>query len=85
MSEHKRKKLTPPEVARLLGVAVGKVHFWIHTGELVAVDLATKQGCSPRFKIDVEDLAAFERSRRVVPPPPKPPRRRRAASIKQYV
>ncbi len=80
-----RKKWTPPQIAERWCSGVGKVHGFIQSGELVAIDLATKRGGSPRYKIDIDDLEAFEQSRRVVPPAPKPRRRRRDPSFKQFV
>lgn len=74
-----KKKLTPPEVAKLFGVEPGKVIAWIRSGELRAIDGATRRGQRPRFLIDVDDLAAFERSRAVVPPSAPAPRRRRSS------
>lgn len=36
-----REVMTPAEVARKLGVGLSKVGGWIHSGELVAVNVAT--------------------------------------------
>lgn len=82
-----RRKLSVPQVARMLGVAENKVTAWIKTGELKAIDLSRLRGQRPRYAIDVADLARFEESRVVVPDNAQPARRlrRRAASgVKQY-
>ena len=62
-----RKKLTPPELARLWGVSHDKVLAWIRSGELAAINVATKLGGRPQYKIDVEELKAFEKRRTVLP------------------
>ena len=76
--QHHEQKLTPPEVARLFRVDVHKVLTWIRNGELRAVNVAARLGGRPRYRIDREDLAAFERRRQVQPPPPviRRPRRK---------
>lgn len=61
-----KRKLTPPEIARRFGVDSAKVHAWIRSGELKAIDGATRKGERPRFLVDVDDLRAFEQSRTVV-------------------
>ena len=71
------RKLTPPEVARRLGVSADKVLVWVHSGELRAVNLATKPHGRPRFAIDEADLDAFEEQRRVRAPAPVSRRRRK--------
>ncbi|MDP6558283.1 MAG: helix-turn-helix domain-containing protein [Pirellulaceae bacterium] len=79
-----KRKLTPPEIARLWGITSDKVLAWIRSGELRAIDASTKCGDRPRYLIDVDDLAAFERSRsNVATPPAKPAKRRR--DVPQYV
>ncbi|MDZ4784054.1 MAG: helix-turn-helix domain-containing protein [Planctomycetia bacterium] len=73
-----KRKFTPPEVARLFGVEPGKIIAWIRTGELRAINGATKRGQRPRYLIDVADIEAFERSRQVIPVPAASPRRKRS-------
>ena len=68
-------KLTPPEVAKMWGITPEKVIAFIRSGELRAINVATRLGGRPRFLIDVSDLAAFE-ARRAVVPQTKPVRRR---------
>jgi Helix-turn-helix domain len=78
------KKITPPELAKQWGISPEKVLVWITSGELRAIDASTHRGQRPRYLIDVDDLAAFERSRAVTPPPVSTPRRRRP-NVPQYV
>jgi predicted site-specific integrase-resolvase len=79
-----KAKLTPPEVARLWGIATEKVLAWIRSGELRAVNAATTLGGRPRYLIDVDDLAAFERSRATTVTPPTKPAKRRG-DVPKYV
>lgn len=74
-----RNKLTPPEVARQWGVSIDKVLTWIRSGELRALNLATRLTGRPRYRIDVNDLRDFEQRRAVIPPSP-PERRRRKST-----
>lgn len=72
--------LTPPQLAKQWGVATEKVYAFIRSGELRAIDLATKRGGRPRYSIAPEDVAAFEKARQVVqrterPAPSQRPRR----------
>ena len=58
-----RTKLTPPEVASRFGVSSDKVLAWIKSGELRAINAATRSAGRPRYLIDVADLAVFEARR----------------------
>ena len=77
-----RTKLTPPQLAKRLGVSPEKIYVWIRNGELSAFNAATKQGQRPRYLIDESDIADFERRRKVMTPsivrgnrrPPQPSR-----------
>ena len=71
-----KTKLTPPELAELWGISPDKVHAWIRSGELRAINVATTPGGRPRYVIDREDIIAFELKRSIVAPPQ--PRRRRS-------
>jgi excisionase family DNA binding protein len=51
--------LTPPQIARRLGVKASKVLAWIDRGELVAANLADRRGGRPRWRIAPEALASF--------------------------
>ncbi|HEV8001608.1 MAG TPA: helix-turn-helix domain-containing protein [Planctomycetaceae bacterium] len=66
-SKDRTRKLTPPQVAARLAVGVDKVRHWIASGELPAIDVARKIGGRPRFRVDVNDLEAFEQRRLVQP------------------
>ncbi len=72
----RKTKLSPPELAKQWGIDVVKVLHWIKSGELRAINLATRLDGRPRYAIDVSDLAAFEASRTVQPPAPRVRRRR---------
>lgn len=80
-----KRKLTPPEIARLWGITPDKVLVWIRSGELRAIDASTSQGERPRYLVDIDDLAAFERSRSTAPKAEAKPARRRRPDVKQYV
>jgi excisionase family DNA binding protein len=66
-----KQKLTPPEIARLWGISPDKILGWIHSGELRAIDVATRRGGRPRYLVDVEELAAFEARRAATAFPPR--------------
>ena len=74
-----RRKFTPPQLAKLWGVTPEKIILWVRRGELRAIDACSRRGIRPRFLIDVDAIADFERSRAVGPPPPPAPRRRRTS------
>ncbi len=62
-----RTKFTVPVLAKMWGVSSSKITTFIRTGELRAINSATKLGGRPRYLIDQDDIEAFERSREVVP------------------
>ena len=59
-------KITPRALARRYRVSPDKVLGWIRSGELRAINVATKPGGRPRFLIDEKDIAAFEERRAAV-------------------
>jgi excisionase family DNA binding protein len=69
--------LTPPKVAKQLGVSPDKILDWIRKGELNATNVATGSGGRPRYRISEEDLSAFQRARQPSKPPPASPRRKK--------
>ena len=73
-------KLSAPQVAQRYGIDPVKVHAWIKSGELRAINAATRRSGRPRYLIDETDLMAFEASRAVVPSTPAPRRRRRTGA-----
>ncbi len=80
----RKTKVTPPELARQWGIDVAKVLKWIKSGELRAVNLATRRDGRPRYAIDQADIAIFEASRAVQPPTPRMRRRRVDPNIIQF-
>lgn len=73
-----RVTLTPAEIAARHGVDVHVILAWIKCGELIAVNVARDQnGRRPRWRIDPNDLMAFENRRKSKPPDPPAPRRRK--------
>jgi excisionase family DNA binding protein len=77
--------LTPPEIARELGIDVHKPLKWITSGELAAVNLAERPGARPRYKVSREALDRFLEVRTVQPPAPRQKRARRLADVPTYV
>ena len=69
--------LTPPIVAKQLGVDPAKVSTWIKTGELRAINVATKTTGRPRWRIMPADLESFLASRTARPATPAIRRRKR--------
>lgn len=67
---------TPKDYAVKLGVDVGKVLAWIHSGELRAIDISQTRGGRPRWRIPQQAIVDFETARSTRPPA-KPVRRRR--------
>ena len=59
--------LTPPEIARLWRIRVGKVLRWIRSGELCAFNVAEKMGGRPKYRVSREDLELFKNRRSVQP------------------
>lgn len=53
----------PRQIAERYGVDHGKVLRWIESGELKAVNVATRVGGRPRWRVSEESLAAFEQAR----------------------
>ena len=78
-------KLTPPAIAKSYGVSTDKVLRWIRTGELRAVNIATKRTGRPRWAIDPADLADFERSRAAVPQRGRAAPRARRADVMEFL
>jgi len=66
-SATERQKLTVPLLAKLWGVSTNKVLHFVRTGELRAINIATRTDQRPRYLIDRADIDSFERGRQVVP------------------
>ena len=75
--------LTPPAVAKRLGVDPHRVIAWIRQGKLRAVNLGDGP-LRPRYRIDPGDLADFLAGRAVVPPAKAATRRRRDPNIIKF-
>ena len=69
--------LTPPQVAKRLGVSADKVRAWIAKGELIATNVAKGSGGRPRYRVSETDLADFQRKRQPSKPPAPAPRRKK--------
>jgi excisionase family DNA binding protein len=59
--------LTPPQLAKQLGVQAEKVLGWIRSGELRAVNVADRASRRPRWRISAEAMEEFFRRREAVP------------------
>ena len=74
-----RRYLTPPQIAKRLGVEVAKVRAWIRAGELKAMNAAVDvRGKKPRFKINPDEFEKFEAMR---PAASVTPRKRRTKAV----
>jgi len=78
--------LSPPQVAKQLGVDPAKVIGWLRRGELVGVNVADRLGGRPRYRIDPAELAAFLQRRSTArdPKPTRHPRRSSGFTRKYY-
>lgn len=86
MSSILTASVTPAEYAKARGISGDKVLGWIASGELVAVNVAqSANGRRPRWRISLDAIEAFERSRSTVAKPPAKPKRRCPQTVKQYV
>ena len=74
----KTSYLTPPQIAKALGVGNDKVWGWIRRGELTATNVTTKPGGRPRWRISKEDFDAFRKGKR----PQEKVSLRRSSSVK---
>lgn len=75
--------LTPPAVAKRLGVDHHRVLAWIRSGKLRAVNLGDGP-IRPRYRIDPGDLGDFLAGRAVVPPAKAERRRRNDPNIIRF-
>jgi len=77
--------MTPPDVARYLGIDAAKVLDWIRDGELKAYNVAARSSGRPRWRIEKEALDEFLRRRQSpVPLAPQPSRRRKNENVTEY-
>ena len=77
--------LSPPTIAKRLGVAPEKVHHWIRSGQLRAVNIATNLGGRARWAVHPDDLERFLAARQATPPAPRPQRRRIEKPVVDYL
>jgi Helix-turn-helix domain len=76
------RAITPPALARRLGVNVHRVLAWIKGGQLAAVNVG--DGSRPRWRIMPDSLELFLASRSARPTPKVARRRKTAESITEY-
>jgi excisionase family DNA binding protein len=77
--------MTPPQIAKILGVGADKVSALIASGELQAVNLSLGNA-RPRWKVDPESLRRFLAGRSNQPKATKTTRRRDIPKAgKEYV
>jgi excisionase family DNA binding protein len=74
---------TVRDLAAYYRVSEDKIRRWIGSGELRAINTASKLCGKPRWVIPPDALTEFER-RRAGGPPPKPARRRRPPTVIDY-
>lgn len=55
--------LSPAAVAKSRRINTAKVLGWIHSGQLRAINYASRPDGVPRWRIDPADLAAFDEAR----------------------
>lgn len=55
-----QKHYTTAEVAKSYGVKPGKVAEWCRTGDLRAIDAATRKGSKPRWRIPEDAIREFD-------------------------
>jgi hypothetical protein len=73
----------PPAVARRYAVNVRRVHAWIATGELAAVNVG--DGAKrPRWRVTAEAIADFERRRSAQPKAATTRRKRKKPEYTEY-
>jgi hypothetical protein len=74
------RHFTPPQLARRWQVSRSKILGWLARGEIRGIDLATRRGGRPRWRIPLDAVLAFEQARAAVPAAQSAPRRKRAAA-----
>jgi hypothetical protein len=77
---------SPADVAERYGCDVHKVLAWIRSGELRAINVAAKRAAiKPRWRINPDNLAAFEAARACSKSEPTPRRQRKnGAQVIEY-
>lgn len=75
---------TPPQIAEELAIDVSKVLSWIHTGQLVAVNVAEKVAGRARWRIAQTEFEAFLNRRQRRPQVVVKRRKKQAGVIEFY-
>jgi len=77
------RPLTVPEVARFLRVRPNKVLSWIRSGRLRGYNVAERENGQPKYRVNPDDLQAFQQQRAITRPAPKgrPVGRRRIPKV----
>ncbi len=83
MSVQEVEYLSPPKIAKRLGVSCEKVIGWILAGELRGSNLAARADGRPRYRVAESDLAEFL-DRRNAAVQPTMPRRRKPATARRF-
>jgi hypothetical protein len=68
------RPMTVPEIAKFLRVKPQTVLCWVHSGDLIAANVAPRSGGQPRYRVAPADLAAFQRQRGATTPSDAPRR-----------
>lgn len=84
MNDGSLPSLTPPTVAKQIGVSVSTVLSWIKSGELRAIDVSSKTSSRPLYKTSSQWLAEFI-ERRTVNPRTEMRRRQRETGYERHV
>ena len=81
------ESMTPPALARRYGISVNKILGWIRSGQLEALNVASRQGGRPRWTVTPESLARFEaaRSSAATVRLPRARRQRKPTDYREYV
>jgi excisionase family DNA binding protein len=83
-TDQSSESLTPPQVAKQLGVDPDTVRGWIESRQLKAANVG-KGKQRPRYRIRQSDLDAFLKARFPEPQPAKPRRKREPADVIQFI
>ena len=81
VADSQKPSYTLAQVAERWGISLSSVLMLVYSGDLPAIDVATKPAKRSRYIVLAEDLAEFELKRRSPPPEPKPERRKRRIKI----
>ena len=79
------RSFTAPEAARLLKIAPSKLRRLIESGELLASNVALREGGLPRWRLFERDLLDFLHRRQPQPSPRLNRRRRRPSDIVEFI